>query len=201
MDLTPRERFIVHLMMVDRFAVVNALAYDHAMNLLNSNATHESKMGNDSCPDCGYELAYGWAEDDWLEDGFSNNAWLGNPISQQEFDTTESKQVDPRIVLSTLRKQRCKSLSDEEAAWLTENVEEEKILSARMLDHCIVSTEANLPVLDFAELEQYYGMTTQQDEDKHCTVCKKPFASHSWDQQKACAKSMFSIQSAKNEFR
>ena len=131
MDLTPRERFIVHLMMVDRFAVINALAYDHAMNLLNSNATHEPKMVNDSCPDCGYELAYGWAEDDWLEDGFSNNAWLGNPISQQEFDTTESKQVDPRIVLSTLRKQRCKNLSDEEAAWLAENVEEEKILSAR----------------------------------------------------------------------
>ena len=201
MDLTPRGRFIVHLMMVDRFGVVNALAYDHAMNLLNSNATHEPKMGNDSCPDCGYELAYGWAEDDWLEDGFSNNAWLGNPISQQEFDTTESKQVDPRIVLSTLRMERCKNLSDEEAAWLAENVEEEKILSARMLDHCIVSTEVNLPVLDFAELDQYYGMTTQQDEDKHCTVCKKPFASHSWDQQKACAKSMFSIQSAKNEFR
>ena len=201
MDLTPRERFIVHLMMVDRFAVVNALAYDHAMNLLNSNATHEPKMGNDSCPDCGYELAYGWAEDDWLEDGFSNNDWLGNPISQQEFDTTESQQVDPRIVLSTLRKQRCKSLSDEEAAWVAENVEEEKILSARMLDHSIVSTEVNLPVLDFVELDQCYGMTTQQDEDKHCTVCKKPFASHSWDQQKACAKSMFSIQSAKNEFR
>ena len=201
MDLTPRERFIVHLMMVDRFGVVNTLAYDHAMNLLNSNATHEPKMGNDSCPDCGYELAYGWAEDDWLEDGFSNNAWLGNPISQQEFDTTESKQVDPRIVLSTLRKQRCKNLSDEEAAWLAENVEEEKILSARMLDHCIVSTEASYPVLDFVELDQYYGMTTQQDEDKHCMVCKKPFASHSWDQQKACAKSMFSIQSAKNEFR
>ena len=201
MDLTPRERFIVHLMMVDRFAVVNALAYDHAMNLLNSNATHEPEMGNDRCPDCGYELAYGWAEDDWLEDGFSNNAWLGNPISQQEFDTTESKQVDPRIVLSTLRKQRCKNLSDEEAAWLAENVEEEKILSARMLDHSIVSTEVNLPVLDFVELDQCYRMTTQQDEDKHCMVCKKPFASHSWDQQKACAKSMFSIQSAKNEFR
>jgi len=201
MDLTPRERFIVHLMMVDRFGVVNTLAYDHAMNLLNSNATHEPKMGNDRCPDCGYELAYGWAEDDWLEDGFSNNDWLGNPISQQEFDTTESQQVDPRIVLSTLRKQRCKSLSDEEAAWLAENVEEEKILSARMLDHSIVSTEVNLPVLDFVELDQCYGMTTQQDEDKHCMVCKKPFASHSWDQQKACAKSMFSIQSAKNEFR
>lgn len=201
MDLTPRERFIVHLMMVDRFGVVNTLAYDHAMNLLNSNATHEPKMGNDRCPDCGYELAYGWAEDDWLEDGFSNNDWLGNPISQQEFDTTESNQVDPRIVLSTLRKQRCNNLSDEEAAWLAENVEEEKILSARMLDHSIVSTEINLPVLDFVELDQYYGMTTQQDEDKHCTVCKKPFASHSWDQQKACAKSMFSIQSAKNEFR
>ena len=188
-------------MMVDRFAVVNALAYDHAMNLLNSNATHESKMGNDRCPDCGYELAYGWAEDDWLEDGFSNNAWLGNPISQQEFDTTESNQVDPRIALSTLRKQRCKSLSDEEAAWLVENVEGEKILSARMLDNCIVSTEASYPVLDFVELDQYYGMAAQQDEDKRCTVCKLLFASHSWDQQKACAKIMVSIQSAKNEFR
>ena len=187
--------------MVDRFGVVNALAYDHAMNLLNSNATHEPKMGNDSCPDCGYELAYGWAEDDWLEDGFSNNAWLGNPISQQEFDTTESKQVDPRIVLSTLRKQRCKNLSDEEAAWLVENVEEEKILSARMLDHCIISTEASYPVLDFVELDQYYGMATQQDENKLCMVCEKPFVSHSWDQQKACAKKMDSIQSAKNEFR
>ena len=198
MDLTPRERFIVHLMMVDRFGVVNALAYDHAMNLLNSNATHESKMGNDSCPDCGYELAYGWIEDDdwdswWAASGTDNES--------EEFDTTESNQVDPEIVLSTLRKQRCKSLSDEEAAWLAENVEEEKILSARMLDHCIVSTEASYPVLDFVELDQYYGMVTQQDEDKLCMVCEKPFVSHSWDQQKACAKKMDSIQSAKNEFR
>ena len=198
MDLTPRERFIVHLMMVDRFGVVNALAYDHAMNLLNSNATHEPKMGNDRCPDCGYELAYGWIEDDdwdsWWAAGRTDD-------ESEEFDTTESNQVDPRIVLSTLRKQRCNNLSDEEAAWLVENVEEEKILSARMLDHCIVSTEASYPVLDFVELDQYYGMATQQDEDKLCMVCEKPFVSHSWDQQKACAKKMDSIQSAKNEFR
>ena len=198
MDLTPRERFIVHLMMVDRFAVVNALAYDHAMNLLNSNATHESKMGNDRCPDCGYELAYGWIEDDdW------DSWWAAGRTDDEipDFDTTESNQVDPRIALSTLRKQRCKSLSDEEAAWLVENVEGEKILSARMLDNCIVSTEASYPVLDFVELDQYYGMAAQQDEDKRCTVCKLLFASHSWDQQKACAKIMVSIQSAKNEFR
>ena len=198
MDLTPRERFIVHLMMVDRFGVVNALAYDHAMNLLNSNATHEPKMGNDRCPDCGYELAYGWIEDDdwdswWAAGGTDNES--------EEFDTTESNQVDPRIVLSTLRKQRCKSLSDEDTAVLVEDVEEEKFLSMRILDNCIVSTEASYPVLDFVELDQYYGMATQQDEDKLCMVCEKPFVSHSWDQQKACAKKMDSIQSAKNEFR
>lgn len=198
MDLTPRERFIVHLMMVDRFGVVNALAYDHAMNLLNSNATHEPKMGNDRCPDCGYELAYGWIEDDdwdswWAAGGTDNES--------EEFDTTESNQVDPEIVLSTLRKQRCKSLSDEDTAVLVEDVEEEKFLSMRILDNCIVSTEASYPVLDFVELDQYYGMATQQDEDKLCMVCEKPFVSHSWDQQKACAKKMDSIQSAKNEFR
>ena len=198
MDLTPRERFIVHLMMVDRFGVVNALAYDHAMNLLNSNATHEPKMGNDRCPDCGYELAYGWIEDDdwdswWAASGTDNES--------EEFDTTESNQVDPEIVLSTLRKQRCKSLSDEDTAVLVEDVEEEKFLSMRILDNCIVSTEASYPVLDFVELDQYYGMATQQDEDKLCMVCEKPFVSHSWDQQKACAKKMDSIQSAKNEFR
>ena len=198
MDLTPRERFIVHLMMVDRFGVVNALAYDHAMNLLNSNATHEPKMGNDRCPDCGYELAYGWIEDDdwdswWAAGGTDNES--------EEFDTTESNQVDPRIVLSTLRKQRCKSLSDEDTAGLVEDVEEEKFLSMRILDNCIVSTEASYPVLDFVELDQYYGMATQQDENKLCMVCEKPFVSHSWDQQKACAKKMDSIQSAKNEFR
>ena len=140
MDLTPRERFIVHLMMVDRFAVVNALAYDHAMNLLNSNATHESKMGNDRCPDCGYELAYGWAEDDWLEDGFSNNDWLGNESSLQELDTTESNQVNPEIALSTLRKQRCKNLTDEEIVRLRQDVEAEKILSMPILD-----TARNIP--------------------------------------------------------
>ena len=198
MDLTPRERFIVHLMMVDRFGVVNALAYDHAMNLLNSNATHEPKMGNDRCPDCGYELAYGWIEDDdwdsWWAAGRTDD-------ESEEFDTTESNQVDPRIVLSTLRKQRCKSLSDEDTAVLVEDVEEEKFLSMRILDNCIVSTEASYPVLDFVELDQYYGMATQQDEDKLCMVCEKPFVSHSWDQQKACAKKMDSIQSAKNEFR
>ena len=198
MDLTPRERFIVHLMMVDRFGVVNALAYDHAMNLLNSNATHEPKMGNDRCPDCGYELAYGWIEDDdwdswWAAGGTDNES--------EEFDTTESNQVDPEIVLSTLRKQRCKSLSDEDTAVLVEDVEEEKFLSMRILDNCIVNTEASYPVLDFVELDQYYGMATQQDEDKLCMVCEKPFVSHSWDQQKACAKKMDSIQSAKNEFR
>ena len=198
MDLTPRERFIVHLMMVDRFGVVNALAYDHAMNLLNSNATHEPKMGNDRCPDCGYELAYGWIEDDdwdswWAASGTDNES--------EEFDTTESNQVDPEIVLSTLRKQRCKSLSDEDTAVLVEDVEEEKFLSMRILDNCIVSTEASYPVLDFVELDQYYGMATQQDEDKLCMVCEKPFVSHSWDQQKACAEKMDSIQSAKNEFR
>ena len=198
MDLTPRERFIVHLMMVDRFGVVNALAYDHAMNLLNSNATHEPKMGNDRCPDCGYELAYGWIEDDdwdswWAAGGTDNES--------EEFDTTESNQVDPEIVLSTLRKQRCKSLSDEDTAVLVEDVEEEKFLSMRILDNCIVSTEASYPVLDFVELDQYYGMATQQDENKLCMVCGKPFVSHSWDQQKACAKKMDSIQSAKNEFR
>ena len=198
MDLTPRERFIVHLMMVDRFGVVNALAYDHAMNLLNSNATHEPKMGNDRCPDCGYELAYGWIEDDdwdswWAAGGTDNES--------EEFDTTESNQVDPEIVLSTLRKQRCKSLSDEDTAVLVEDVEEEKFLSMRILDNCIVSTEASYPVLDFVELDQYYGMATQQDENKLCMVCEKPFVSHSWDQQKACAKKMDSIQSAKNEFR
>ena len=198
MDLTPRERFIVHLMMVDRFGVVNALAYDHAMNLLNSNATHEPKMGNDRCPDCGYELAYGWIEDDdW------DNWWAagGTDNESEEFDTTESNQVDPEIVLSTLRKQRCKSLSDEDTAVLVEDVEEEKFLSMRILDNCIVSTEASYPVLDFVGLDQYYGMVTQQDEDKLCMVCEKPFVSHSWDQQKACAKKMDSIQSAKNEFR
>ena len=198
MDLTPRERFIVHLMMVDRFGVVNALAYDHAMNLLNSNATHEPKMGNDRCPDCGYELAYGWIEDDdwdsWWAAGRTDD-------ESEEFDTTESNQVDPEIVLSTLRKQRCKSLSDEDTAVLVEDVEEEKFLSMRILDNCIVSTEASYPVLDFVELDQYYGMATQQDEDKLCMVCEKPFVSHSWDQQKACAKKMDSIQSAKNEFR
>ena len=198
MDLTPRERFIVHLMMVNRFGVVNALAYDHAMNLLNSNATHEPKMGNDRCPDCGYELAYGWIEDDdwdswWAASGTDNES--------EEFDTPESNQVDPEIVLSTLRKQRCKSLSDEDTAVLVEDVEEEKFLSMRILDNCIVSTEASYPVLDFVELDQYYGMATQQDEDKLCMVCEKPFVSHSWDQQKACAKKMDSIQSAKNEFR
>ena len=198
MDLTPRERFIVHLMMVDRFGVVNALAYDHAMNLLNSNATHEPEMGNDRCPDCGYELAYGWIEDDGWD-----NWWAagGTDNESEEFDTTESNQVDPEIVLSTLRKQRCKSLSDEDTAVLVEDVEEEKFLSMRILDHCIVSTEVNLPVLDFVGLDQYYGMATQQDEYKLCMICEKPFVSHSWDQQKACAKKMDSIQSAKNEFQ
>ena len=200
MDLTPRERFIVHLMMVDRFAVVNALAYDHAMNLLNSNATHEPEMGNDRCPDCGYELAYGWAEDDWLEDGFSNNAWLGND-STQEIGTAESNQVNPEIVLSTLRKQRCKSLTDEDIARLRQDVEEEKILSMPILDNCVVLTEVNHPVLDFVELDQYYEMATRPA-SVFCVVCKKPFMSHSWDQQKDCAEKMgSSIQSPKSELR
>ena len=164
MNLTPRERFIVHLMMVDRFGTENALAYDNAMDLLDANATsyYEPEMAGDGrCPECGYELAYGWIEED--------------ECSQQVSEIVESNQVDPEIVLWTLRKQRCKNLSEEDVAELMQDVEDEQILSAPILEQCKSFAETNTSATDFVAPDPYYEWQTKKTKAKFSQSIEKDF--------------------------